>query len=337
VRAQLLAFAATLVLAAACGARTGLEVPPPAPHGQGGAPPDAAPDVGPDVAPDTGPDALDAPPDTPPDVFDAPPDAPPDVFDAPADAPPDVVVTNCVEAGVTFIYLVSEAGNLMAYYPPTNAFNTIGLIGCPASNTFSMAVDRAGIAYVEFNDGNLYRVDTANASCQTTSFVPGQDGIANFGMGYSADVTDRGETLYIASTVGNGGTSGLGTIDTLDMKLSFIGQFSKPVGSAELTGTGDGQLYGFSPNDVNGSHLVHIDKTNAAIMEDVVLPILPAGAGAVAWAFAFWGGDFYFFTSTDNATTDVTRYRPADQSLVVVTTLPSDVIVGAGVSTCAPE
>ena len=71
-------FGASIVGAAACGARTGLDVPIPPEHEQ---------DAGPDVL-DAGPDVFDAPPD----VF----DAPPDVFDAPPDAP---VVNDCQDAG----------------------------------------------------------------------------------------------------------------------------------------------------------------------------------------------------------------------------------------------
>ena len=40
-------------------------------------------------------------------------------------------------------------------------------------------------------------------------------------------------------------------------------------------------------------------------------------------------------TAPNNAGSDVTRYRPIDNSVRVIATLPT-VIVGAGVSTCAP-
>ncbi|MGH7281076.1 MAG: hypothetical protein ACRELY_06100, partial [Polyangiaceae bacterium] len=52
------------------------------------------------------------------------------------------------------------------------------------------------------------------------------------------------------------------------------------------------------------------------------------------WAFGFWGGDFYTFTGGGPST--VTRFRPSDKSIVQVATYPSE-IVGAGVSTCAPQ
>ena len=64
-----------------------------------------------------------------------------------------------------------------------------------------MAVDRGGTAYVVSNpDGHLWQVSTADASCKVTSFVPGQDGFVNFGMGFSADMTDPGETRPTSAT-----------------------------------------------------------------------------------------------------------------------------------------
>jgi hypothetical protein len=58
---------------------------------------------------------------------------------------------------------------------------------------------------------------------------------------------------------------------------------------------------------------------------------LPTGGGS-ALAFAYWGGDFYIFTS-DGGSTTVTRYDPGDGDVQVVATL-SRTVVGAGVSTC---
>jgi hypothetical protein len=67
----------------------------------------------------------------------------------------------------------------------------------------------------------------------------------------------------------------------------------------------------------------------------VTLPSVFEGTG---WAFGFWGGDFYTFTAPDGTTSVITRYRPSDQSIVVVGMAPFGVqLVGAGVSTCAPQ
>ena len=73
-------------------------------------------------------------------------------------------------------------------------------------------------------------------------------------------------------------------------------------------------------------------RTPRAVIAETPFPTVDQGNG---WAFAFWGGDFYMFTAPGGGS-DVTRYRPTDNSVTVVATLPTR-IVGAGVSTCAPS
>jgi hypothetical protein len=329
-------FGASIVAAAACGARTGLDVPIPPEHEQ---------DAGPDVL-DAGPDVFDAPPD----VF----DAPPDVFDAPPDAP---VVNDCQDAGTTYIYVITEQNDLYSYYPPNGAFSYIGTIACPTTvpddTPFSMAVDRTGTAYVVFQSGDLFKVSTADASCNSTPYMhmPFGEG-ETFGMGYSADLTDPGETLYVASD--DAKVNGLptvpeflGSIDTTAFKLDVVGQFPKVIGSAELTGTGDGRLFGFgvlqnssvlaSPVSIS---VVEIDKAAPQNLLSQT-PVTLAASGTTqltAWAFAFWGGDFYFFTAAGGAmTSTVSLYHPGGSTVAMpILTLPNT-IVGAGVSTCAPQ
>ena len=62
---------------------------------------------------------------------------------------------------------------------------------------------------------------------------------------------------------------------------------------------------------------------------------LPIGDVNDAFAFAFWGGDFWIFTGMGGPS-DVNRFRPADGTTTTPTKHPST-IVGAGVSTCAPS
>ncbi len=54
------------------------------------------------------------------------------------------------------------------------------------------------------------------------------------------------------------------------------------------------------------------------------------------WAFAFWGGTFYTFTAPGGSTI-VTRYNVNDGTIAQVASTPGDILVGAGVSTCAPQ
>jgi hypothetical protein len=314
-RTWLALFAASIVAVAACGARTGLPVD------------ERRADAGEEL--DAGPDVEDAF-----DAFDAPDE--PDVEDF-----PDVVVTDCKDAGITYVYLISTQNELLRFYPPDLSVVDIGTIKCPITspgNPFSMAVDRQGIAYVLFDNGELFRVSTLTASCKATAFVPSQDGFySRFGMGFSANKDDPGETLYVAGADLDhpGATTSFGSIDTKSFKLTILAPFSKPIGNPELTGTGDARIYGFGP-EIPKSHLAEIDKTTAEVKSDVLVDLNQTQIQA--WAFAFWGGEFYFFTAQQaNGSSVVHRYTPGG------TTTPPEVadigltIVGAGVSTCAPS
>lgn len=245
--------------------------------------------------------------------------------------PTDAFRSQCVDAAATLIYVITEQYDLYSFDPSSLAFTNIGAIACPSApgaTPFSMAVDERGIAYIVFNDGNLYRVSTATAACEATAFTPGQNGFTTFGMGFSADTTDTGETLFVASD----GNSELGSIDVTSFTLTPVGGFNPVINMAELTGTGAGQLFGFYSTDPGDSAIAQIDKATAAVTNVTPLPGVAQGSG---WAFAFYGGDFYLFTAPSAPGSTVTRFRPSDNSITVLTTLP-ETIVGAGVSTCAP-
>jgi hypothetical protein len=284
-----------------------------------------------------------------------PPQSDAEVF---ADALPPIDVTvphdafnDCPNSESTFIYVVTQQFELLSFYPPTTQFRSIGNLNCPthgmSASPFSMAVDRTGVAYVlfgedpaadgAFTNGELFRVSTATAACQATGFASGQGGFsATFGMGYSGN-NDGTETLYVASANDTDSTtpppSLLATIDPTTFALKVVGNLPASVQRAELTGTGAGDLFGFyqsgSPSVVDS--IGQIDKTSAKITNQSTLAGVTQGHG---WAFAFWGGDFYTFTAPQDGTV-VTRFRPTDKTIVTVAQR-SDVVVGAGVSTCAP-
>lgn len=266
--------------------------------------------------------------------------------EAEADAPIDVqfrdvpAIDICPDAGATLIYVLTQDNQLLSFYPPTLAFTPIGLLACPdngGGTPFSMAVDRRGIAYSIFTDGELFRVDTASAACEATTFFP-QDGFATFGMGFVANTGDAGETLFVAEdpyTQGKMPSQGLANIDVTSYKLSFVGPFTPSIPGPELTGTSDGRLFAFyTPVSGSGSHIIEVDKTSGNQLADFPLQV---GDPSDAYAFGFWGGDFWVFTSpAGSALTTVTKFDPTASAETTATTF-SGVIVGAGVSTCAPQ
>lgn len=273
----------------------------------------------------------------------SPPDAGPDVpEDVPEDVPPPI--DDCKDPSTTFIYLVTGENALWSFNPANLAFTEIGEPDCPVPNgftPFSMGVDRKGTAYVLYRDnqfgadqpGELMRVSTIDAECESTDYEPGQLGFNLFGMGFSLDEPGgETDTLFVAEISFSEPSLGLATIDTETLELGFVGPFTDPPGNVlEMTGSSDGRLYAYFTSDFDGT-VVEFDKTTAGILEETPLPIQPGSS----LAFAFWNDDFYIFTSQGDGVTTVTRYQPSNGSVGVVTTL-SQTVVGAGVSTCDPR
>jgi hypothetical protein len=248
----------------------------------------------------------------------------------------DANLQNCADAEATLVYLISTASDLVSFDPAANAFRRIGTIACGATTgatPFSMAVDRAGAAYVLFNDGNLFRVSTKTAACTRTTFRSGQAGIQTFGMGFAADDEGSGEQLFIAADDSTN-VRGLGFIDD-NFILNTISPFTPDIARAELTGRGDGRLFAFYERTGITSAIGEIDKRTGNVLAETPLANVEQGT---SWAFAFWGGDFYTFTAPQNTNSIVTRIRPSDGSIRRVATFTGQGrIVGAGVSTCAPQ
>ena len=260
----------------------------------------------------------------------------PNFGDASSSGPDSSSPPSDCSAAAKLVYVIDDAGILYSFDPSSLTFTKIGSTHCPgASGTNSMAVDRSATAWVNDQNGQIYKVSTADASCTTTTFLPRQHGFGTqFGMGFSADMAGgSAETLYVDGI----GGKGLATIDLGTMTLNPIGLFSSPLTRAdcELTGTGDGRLYGFFTN--RPASVAQIDKTNASILSNA--PQVGVNTGT-DWAFSFWGGSFYLYTANTTFkprdTSNVTQYDPVAVTTKIVLTQIGFRIVGAGVSTCAP-
>jgi hypothetical protein len=264
------------------------------------------------------------------------------------------------------IYVVDETNKLARFDPMAKTFTTLGTLMCPAgvdSNgdpaaPFSMAVDRNAQAYVLYNDDKIYKVDTTMASlpCTATSWHSSTNPVLQeFGMGYSTDTMGGStDTLFIAGGAdlqeGAGpATSKLATLDTSQFAATPVGTVN---GWPELTGNSNAELWGFFP-DVNDDGttptVVQINKASGAAMTTYMEPTLD-GIPA-AWAFGFYGGDYWVFLAFEddsdplNPTAEPTKvYQVAGPSsasgtpgsVVSTTSAGGLIIVGAGVSTCAP-
>jgi hypothetical protein len=238
------------------------------------------------------------------------------------------------------IHVVTELGEIWRFDPTTLDFVLVvdvsTLPGCGFPSLFSMGVSRDGMAWLQYQDASLRTIDiNAPAACTPQPFVP-PVGLAgfNFGMGFvSESELHPCDSLY---GIKDGLPGLLVEIDTA--ALVAANTYPTAVFHAELTGTGAGQLFAF----VDGA-LIELDKDSGAELETTDLGGFQT---TLAFAFAAYGGDFFFFTVSDvnPSSSKVTQldYDDSDgnglQDLVqILDTAPfNSRIVGAGVSTCAP-
>lgn len=247
-------------------------------------------------------------------------------------------VPQCAEENKD-VFVIAEDRTFYSFHPPTLEFKNKGLLSCPTGGATptSMAVDREGYAWVRHSDGTVWKVDTRDLSCATTKYQPQAEAFTKFGMGFATETKGGStEVLYLSDSNG----AGLAKLNTKTLALSFIGPYTGDLAgtTSELTGTGDGKLYGFfvtSPAQVG-----EISKATGDIIDPKPLEGVYAGN---AWAFSFYGGDFYIYTSSDGGGlprngggSDVTKYTPSTGKVEVVKSKIGFKIVGAGVSTCAP-
>lgn len=272
-----------------------------------------------------------------------------------SEGPPPDALCPCA-AKLDLIYVLSDNRELWTYDPLSNEFALVGPLGCPTTDgTFSMGVGRDGFAWIQTTIpqgvsnyvGDLFRLDVTNPqNCVDPGYTPGANGWVHFGMAFvSASASDPCDELYGQHWNGQAGlwsegagVGKLGVFDPAAMQMNTIGATN--YNGAELTGTGDGRLYAFG--GVPSAKLIQFDKQSAQAIETLPFNNLPL---TNAFAFAFWGGDFYFFTLADpngqTGTSKVTKldYDDSDNSGKALTTVHMNApirIVGAGVSTCAP-
>jgi hypothetical protein len=239
------------------------------------------------------------------------------------------------------VYVVDSNGTFSSFNPrlagQAGAFVDKGRLSCPASggaSPFSMGVDREAKAWVVYNNGELFRVDVNTLAC-TRLPVQSPMNAKVYGMGFVTDVPGgTTDTLYIAgnSITSSFSTSQFGTLSTTAPYSVML--HAQLMGAPELTGTGDAHLWAFFPN-LSPPTVSELNKQTGGILRTFQAPGLAGTPNA--WAFAFWGGDFWIFLkrSSDPSTT---VWRMNGMTGAVTAAIPNSgrEIVGAGVSTCAP-
>ena len=266
---------------------------------------------------------------------------PPDVV---TDSTPDGTGDDC-EDRAEWIYIIDRGKVLIRFMPDVMSLTEIGTVNCPVGagvTPFSMSVDRDAVAWVlhtsllGLGGGELFKVSTLDASCEATTFTPAQEGFQVFGMGFVSDAPGiEDETLYIAG----GATLSIGTgpsqLGYINMDTMVVTRQGEVPNWPELTGNGRAELWGFFPESTPPT-VSMIDKWTGNVSNTYNLPELDTGR-TEAWAFAFWGGDFYIFHKTmADVSTNIWKLETDDGTVTNVMPNIGYAIVGAGVSTCAP-
>lgn len=232
----------------------------------------------------------------------------------------------CSEAAA-LVYVVDSDKTLYSFDPPSKQFEEIGKLDCPTMESpLSMAVNREARAFVLYEGGALYEVSTEDASCLGKKANLWTGARETRGMGFSSIGTSAEDELFCYRM--SPSPSQLAKIDVKTFEVTAMGPMT---GRPELTGTGDGELWGFFAAAAGGPQVSKIDKETGALLESVPVEGTPT---PYAWAFAFWGGDFYIFIAGATGSTNV--YKLSDGQLTVYMANTGKLIVGAGVSTCAP-
>lgn len=207
----------------------------------------------------------------------------------------------------TSIVTLSDTSELWSYDPGTNQFTKLSALNCPGqSKPYSLAIDRSGLAWMLFASSNDLMTVNVNtpAACADPGYVPNQGGFGLFGMTFTrSSASGPCEKLYAhsysgAPAFGEGpGAGTLGVMDPITTTLQTLATIDYDGG--ELAGSGDGRLFAFA--GVNPAKLIEYDATDGSVLSTMPLT---GFSKTTASAFAFFGGDIYFFTEATPAECD---------------------------------
>ena len=253
----------------------------------------------------------------------------------------------CVDAALG-IYLIDQQKGLHVFDPRSAEGGkgaTIRDLGrvCPdAKEPNSMALDRSATAWISTVEGSIYKVDTQTLTCEKSAYNPVETGWRIFGMAFSTDVNDPStEILYLSDTGCTGpGACGrgaaLGALDLHTMKLTMLGKYNKGYSGymGDITGTGDGRLYGFFSKGYGAPTLARIRKRTGEIMSERDQRGLSING---AFCISFSDGYWYMLTQVAGSTSKLTRFKQqGDDHPTVLKEQLGFNVVGAGTSTCQP-
>jgi hypothetical protein len=248
------------------------------------------------------------------------------------------------EAG-KYIFLTTLDNRLVRFDPTTLALTSIGDLTCKAEAgavPVAFAVDKQSIAWINYSDGTLHKLDMASMVCEKTAYKPYQQGWQKFSMAFNNDPSDpTGESILVAdltidtSAKGDNDVNGLGKISPGDLQLKLIGDFDGPFKKqrAFITGRRDGRVFAyFLDADLPRRYVSEIDPSTAKVLSQTPVPTTLPRYGS----FAHWGGSYYQFYSSDRYTNSAISIYTPGKGVKTIVKDAGLILYGASVSTCAP-
>lgn len=225
------------------------------------------------------------------------------------------------------MYLLDRNSHFFRFNPTSFDVKFVGKLNCSTTAyPYSMALQRNGVAWTLFTNGNLYTFNTTTALCQITSYKSGQKGLILFGMKFITDKSSNTERLYITSDSSNPPYR-LATIDIMTLEISITGYYNNIHGRAELTSTYDGKLYGLFEGIPY--IIAEINQTNGEILSKTSLNSIQYTPDSSHFAFESYLLNFFLFVG-DNTFTDIFTYDVSSKIITKQKTI-SNGIVGTGI------
>ena len=226
---------------------------------------------------------------------------PPDsTLDSTLDTTTDAGETcECLEGPhLDHIYLISDGGEIWTYDPSLDEYEFVVGPVCGGATPFSMAVDTEGVAWINIVDSmgvlNLDLLDPG--PCTESPYLRTNPDFGLFGMSFASNsATDFCSDLYVMTYSGDGAFDegpDLGKLGVIDPDTGDIRELANTnFDGGELTGTGDGRLFGFAGDDP--VKLVEYDRETGALLDTIELTgVRKTNASAAA----FYAGDIWLFT-----------------------------------------
>ena len=237
-------------------------------------------------------------------------------------------LTDCTVETEDYIYLVDLDNILYKFSPKTFQVTVVGPLNCSeTSSVFSIALQRNGLLWVLFNDGDLYTFNVTDQTCINTGFGRNQTGILDFTMAFVKNVGDNKETLFISKLYNGGGV--LAEIDTNTLSIVEIGNYSDGAQFATLTGSNDGRLFGLFFD--NPPTIKEVDDTDAQILSEYPLNE-PFDGFVYLYSFASYENKFFYFLNSENSTY-IHLFDPKTNRSTLLNTVPFS-FFNAATSTC---